>query len=100
MTSYTRTLSDFAQATRFEELTPGAVAATKRLVLDTIACAIAGHDLPSSVAVRKVKLGQGGTAQATLLGTGERLPVASAAYVNSHLANAIDAEDTLTYTAH
>lgn len=100
MTSYTRVLSEFARTTRFEDLPPAAVAATKRLVLDTVACIVSGHDLPSSEIVRKVKAVQGGAPQATVLVTGERLPAPSAAYVNSHLANAIDAEDTLTYTAH
>lgn len=98
--SYTRILADFACHTAFEQLPASAVHAGKLLVQDTLACVVAGHDLPSSRIVRQVMGTYGGVPEATVLVSGQRMPAALASYVNSHLGNAIDADDTLHYKAH
>jgi 2-methylcitrate dehydratase PrpD len=77
-----------------------ALVAGRRILLDTIACAVGGWDLPSSSIIREVVGAQGGRAEATVIGDGLRLPAPLAAYINAHLSNAIDADDTLNYTAH
>src|SRR5690606_33567606 len=66
----------------------------------TVACAVAGWDLPSSRIIRELFEEQGGRPEAAVLVTGTRLPAPAAAYVNAHLSNAIDADDTLNYSAH
>ncbi|WP_129778400.1 MmgE/PrpD family protein [Peristeroidobacter soli] len=98
--NYTETLADFACQVSFDQLPPGAVHAGKQLILDTLGCAVAGHDMPSSRIVRRVIAAYGGSPEATVLVSGERLPAALASYVNSHIGNAIDADDTLHYKAH
>jgi 2-methylcitrate dehydratase PrpD len=98
--NYTKTLSDFGYSTAYEQLPPSAVHAGKRLIQDTLACAVGGYELPSSRIIRKVMGAYGGAPEATVLVGGERLPAPLAAYVNSHLGNAIDADDTLHYKAH
>lgn len=98
--NYTRTLADFACQVAFDRLPHSAVQAGKQLILDTLGCAVAGHDMPSSRIVRQVIGAYGGAPEATVLVSGQRLPAALASYVNSHLGNAIDADDTLHYKAH
>ncbi|MCG2621307.1 MmgE/PrpD family protein [Arthrobacter sp. I2-34] len=98
--SYTQTLARFAAATRFEDLPDAARRAGKLLIKDTLACAVAGHEVPSSTLINRVVGSYGGTPEATVLVTGQKLPAALAAHINSHLSNAIDADDTIHYKAH
>lgn len=71
------------------------------LIKDTLACAVAGRTIPSSVIIEKVVAARGGTPEATVLGAGGlKLPVTSAANINGHLSNAIDSDDTIHYKAH
>src|SRR5205823_15114822 len=71
-----------------------------RLILDTAGCVVGGSALTSTRMVRAVKSAAGGTPEATVLGTGERLPVTSAAHVNGHAGNALDAEETIRHSGH
>lgn len=98
--NYTKTLADFACQVTLEQLPASAVHAGKQLIQDTLGCAIAGADMPSSRIVRQVIGAYGGVPEATMLVSGQRLPAALASYVNSHFGNAIDADDTLHYKAH
>jgi 2-methylcitrate dehydratase PrpD len=97
---YTRTLAAHAAETGFEQLTPGTVWSTKRLVLDTVGCAVGGRHVPSSEIVAEVTTLSGGKEQSTILVTGERVPVVAAAAANSHFANALDAEETILHSGH
>lgn len=96
----TGTLAEFAAAARLADLSRSAVHAASRLVLDTLACAVAGTSAPSTGIVASVVAGVGGAAEATLVAGGGRAPCAAAAHVNTHAANALDADDTLLYTGH
>jgi 2-methylcitrate dehydratase PrpD len=98
--SYTRLLADFAAGASFEDLPASAVAATQRVTLDTLGCVVGGSDLASSRMVRTVKTSAGGAAEATVLVSGDRLPAASAAHINGHAGNALDAEETIRHSGH
>ena len=98
--SYTRTLARFAVEARTEDLSPGAVAATKRVALDTLGCAVGGRGVGSSEILTRVRTAPGGAAEATVLVGGERLPLAAAAFLNAHYANALDAEETIRHSGH
>lgn len=100
MTTYTEGLSAFAHQTRYSDLSSDAVTATKRLIQDTLACGVAGVVMPSSKAVIDVFGAMGGAPQSSVLVSGQKLPMAQATYINSHLGNAIDSDDTLRYSAH
>ena len=100
VSSYTRTLAKFAVEARTGDLSPGAVAATKRVALDTLGCAVGGRDVASSEILTRVRTSSGGAAEATVLVGGERLPLAAAAFLNAHYANALDAEETIRHSGH
>ena len=100
VSSYTQTLAKFAAEARTSDLSPEAVAATKRVALDTLGCAVGGRGVASSEILTRVRTESGGAAEATVLAGGERLPLAAAAFLNAHYANALDAEETIRHSGH
>jgi len=67
--------------------------AAARLALDTIGVAIAAHDAAGLPGIRHVIEGWGGRPDATVIGTGTRVPAHNAALVNSALARAMELDD-------
>jgi 2-methylcitrate dehydratase PrpD len=98
--SVTGRLADFACAMDFGMLSAAAVDATRDLIRDTLGCVIAGRSAPSTRIVASVLEAYGGARQATVLGSGVKLPAALAAHLNAHSGNALDADDTVLYKAH
>lgn len=100
MTSLTQRLADFAAHTRFEDLPATVVTETKRLLLDTIGCALGAVRTESGrIALDYVHL-LGGKPHATVLGTTQRSSATAAAYANARLANVLDADDTFPTSTH
>ena len=71
--------------TRYEDLSQGAVDATKTFILDSFGVAIAGSLAPGISEMLGVLGDWGGTAESTVLVSGERLPAPSSAMMNSFL---------------
>lgn len=86
----TEELAAHLVALRYEALPPAAVAAAKRVMLDTLAAAWAGTAARGASAVLAVAREQGGTRESTLWGYGGRLPAVSAAFANGVFAAALD----------
>lgn len=90
MKSVTQQLVDFTQDLRFEDLPQKGRHEAKRLFLDSVGCALGG------LSTEKGKLGVGlarrlgGPAEATVIGTGDRLACSNAAFANGELINALD----------
>ncbi|MFV3126155.1 MmgE/PrpD family protein [Niveispirillum sp. KHB5.9] len=96
----TSALAGFTAATRYEHLSPATIHATKRLMLDTVGCAVAGaHTEPAEIVIDVLR-DQGGKPEASLLGRAGKLPAARAAWFNCYTANVLDACDDLHYKAH
>ena len=98
MTSYTRLLSEFSCAVTADAIPARALDATRRLILDTLGCAVGGTGVPSSGIVTRVRAA--GPAEATLLVDGTRVGLLPAVHVNAHRANALDAEETIRHSGH
>ncbi|MEJ1968636.1 MAG: MmgE/PrpD family protein [Rhizomicrobium sp.] len=98
--SPTSMLAEFAAQTSLEAVPEAAIHAAKRLLLDTVGCAIGGAAIPSARIVAKVVGAFGGAAEATVLSSGRKLPAALAAHINAHASNALDAEDTTLWSGH
>jgi 2-methylcitrate dehydratase len=64
------------------------------VLLDTLGCAVAGFDSPPGRISRAVFAEMGGASESTLIGTGGRLPCASAAFVNGTIVRYQDLNDT------
>ncbi|HEX9710960.1 MAG TPA: MmgE/PrpD family protein [Actinomycetota bacterium] len=94
MTTLVERLASFAAATTAATLPDEVRASVRQRVLDIVGVSLAALTLDTSSAVIAHALEQGGTAQARAIGVGERLPAASAAFVNGVLAHSLDYDDT------
>ncbi len=96
----TKNVADFAAKTAYEDLPLHAVRETKRLLLDTLGCALGGVTTQKGkIAIRLARL-LGGPAEVTILGTGYRVSGASSAFAIGELTNALDYEALLSPPDH
>ncbi|MCX8003742.1 MAG: MmgE/PrpD family protein [Burkholderiaceae bacterium] len=86
-------LAEFTFETDFERLPAAVVEESKRLLVDSIGCALGGLSHPKGVIGTKFAELQGPGApgeQSTVLGTGARVSAIAAAFANGELINALD----------
>jgi 2-methylcitrate dehydratase len=86
-------LAALVHAVRFEELPKPVIAAAKARVLDTLGCAFGALHSDVGEAVRRMAADCGGSAQATLIGTGEKTSAPLATLVNGSLLRYLDSND-------
>jgi 2-methylcitrate dehydratase PrpD len=87
-------LAEFARSTRFADLPEAAVHAAERSLLDAVGVSLAATTLGEGCeAFADLVIGEGGRADATVLGFGVRVPAAQAALANGAFAHALDFED-------
>ena len=95
---------EFARAiaeTRYENLSPAAVDAAKKSVLDTFGCILAASGTEPAVrAVVDVARDSGGKAESTVLGFGGKAPATWAAFANGAMAHCLDFDDRTPWGAH
>jgi 2-methylcitrate dehydratase len=89
-----RRLARFARDVDFDSLPAPVVDWAKSVVLDTLGCAMSGHDSPPVRAGRSVFEQLGGVPESTVIGNGARLPCCSAAWINGTMARYEDLNDT------
>lgn len=97
---YTQMLADFVVETNFKDLPSNVVHDTKRIIVDTIGCGIGGFSLDKGKIVIKLVRELGGKPEATVLGSGDRVSCANAAFANADLANALDADENFLNQTH
>ncbi|NDZ18831.1 MmgE/PrpD family protein [Variovorax sp. WS11] len=93
MTTNIESLAAFTADTRFDTLPAKVVEETKRVLMDSLGCALGGLDHPKGIiGVQYARLQGPGMpgAQASIIGTGERISAMAAAFANSELINALD----------
>jgi 2-methylcitrate dehydratase PrpD len=100
MSSLTDQIVSLTLETKPSDFPTPVLDATKRVVLDTLACTVGAFSTDPGAVVAALKRAQGGTAEATLAVCGDRLPVASVAYVHAQLANLLDGDETLMTRWH
>lgn len=100
MTELTRTLAEFTVNTRYEDLPDPVAREAKRLLLDTIGCAIGAIGTESGRITLQYVEALGGNPRATVIGSAQRSSVTAAAYANGRLANVLDADDTFPTSTH
>ena len=87
-------LAEHAAAVQFEDLSPGAVEATKKSLLDAIGVTLAASGLGEGCkAFADLAAQAGGTPESTIIGFGKKVPAAMAALANGAMAHALDFED-------
>ncbi len=89
-----QTIAHYVAALNFKDLPASAVEATRRNLLDTIGCAIAGASAPGCREVARMVLDDYPVPQARVWGTGRKATAAEAALANGTMAHALDFDDT------
>jgi 2-methylcitrate dehydratase len=80
---------------KFEDIPPEVLLQTKRLVLDTIGCAMGGYSSQASAAMQKVILDLGGAEEATVVGSGLRSSCLNATLANGVMVRCLDYNDAV-----
>lgn len=94
--SISQHLAQFTTGTRFDELPSRVIHESKRILLDTIGCAIGGIDLhKSSIAVRFAEAQSIGDRSATIFGSTVRGSIFGASFANGEAMNALDFDAVL-----
>jgi len=88
----TRALADFVAAARFDDLTPGAIEATERAVLDWLGSALAGALEPPAEMARRVVARMGISGDATVF-RAARSSAAGAALANGVASHVLELDD-------
>ena len=81
----TETLAEFGAALKYEDLPADVVHETKRCILDAVGCGVGSVDLDKGRLAVKLARQMGGNPEATILGTGEKVPAPTAAFANAEL---------------
>lgn len=98
--SLTEKWADFLTTLTFDDLPAEVVHQTGMFILDSIGCALGGYAIDWGKRVAEVGCDLGGKAEATVIGSGDRLHCTHAAYVNGKLANVLDFDETLYNNRH
>lgn len=93
-------LAEYTKATCFDQLPTEVVTECKRIVLDSIGCALAGIDLQKGRAGRDfAKVMGAGVTDASIMGDSVRVSIPAAAFANAELINTMDM-DVITVPGH
>jgi len=92
--SPTKELSKFAVKCTYDDLPKDVIKETKRLILDTIGCGLAGYQTEIGQICLELAKTLGGPSESTIIGSGYRSSCVIAAYANSKISNALDLEGT------
>lgn len=83
-------LADFTVKTHFKDLPKDVAHETKRVLLDSIGCAVAGHSVKSAKIAVDLAKRLGGPPESTIIGTRDKVSCANATFANGQLINALD----------
>ena len=88
-----QTMAEFTFALRYDSIPPEVLAIARRHLADTVACALGARDAATVQALKKHAIVQGGRADATIIGTTDKVPTALAALINGTMVRYLDAND-------
>ena len=92
--------ADLLTGCTFDDMPAEVVRQAKMFILDSIGCALGGYAIAWGKRVADVGRDLGGKPEATVIGSGDRLHCAHAAYVNGKLGNILDMDETLYNNRH
>ena len=90
MGKMTEKLADFVTTVQFSDLPQEVTHGMKRVVLDSIGCAINGLSTDRGEVAVKLARKLGGPPESTIIGTNDKVSCVNAAFANGELTNALD----------
>jgi len=94
---FAREFGKFVTEWDYERFPTDVVQQTKLSILDTIGVTVRGSVQASTAIVRDISVEMGGKDESTLLGTGEKVPSLSAAFVNGTSAHSLELDDHISH---
>ena len=88
-------LAGFAIETHFEDLPPDVVEESRRVLLDSVGCAVAGLETRKGEIGIRFAQEFGGRPKSTIIGSGQRVSLLGAAFANGEMMNSLDYEAIL-----
>ncbi len=92
--SVAKELADYAVSLSFQDIPPDVIHQTKRVVLDTVGCAVGGYDSEARQAIEEYVKESGHPGEATVFGSGTRTSCLNATLVNGAMVRYLDYNDT------
>ncbi|WP_102346286.1 MmgE/PrpD family protein [Bacillus sp. Marseille-P3661] len=86
-------LVSFVQETTYENIPTSTINYVKRLMLDTLGAILCGSEAEGCTELTRLITGWGGTPEATIIGSGQKVPALNAALVNATMARAMEVDD-------
>jgi len=96
----TEHLCNFVAKTTFDDIPSAVVHEAKRLILDTLGCALGGYSTDRGQIGIKVAKELGGNPKSSIVGCGIKTSPPNAAYVNSSMGNILDYDETYLNLGH
>ena len=93
-------LVDFSTATRFQDLPEAVVSESKRMLLDSIGCALGALGTEKGRIAIKVARDMGGPAEARIMGTDDIVSTSAAAFANGELITTLDYDALISPPGH
>ncbi len=91
--SISRKMAEFAVGLKYDDLPEKVVHEVKRFLYDSIGCAYGGYHTKDVNILRDIYLKMGGSAEATLIGFGDKIPAVNTTLINSLMIRALDFND-------
>ena len=88
-----RRMADFALELKYDDLPADVIEEVKRFLYDSIGCAFGGYQDRDVNGLFDIYTDMGGKPEATLIGSGVKLPAANATFLNSLMVRALDYND-------
>jgi 2-methylcitrate dehydratase len=96
MDSLTTFLSDYTAALQYDDLPPEVIHLAKRMLIDTLGCAIGGYSSEPSKIVRTLAATISSSQPATILGSGQQSSLEMATFANGVMIRFLDFNDGYT----
>ncbi len=93
MESITRKMARFSRGLQYEDLSPQVIDLVKRFLIDSIGCAYGGSQTEDVKIMTDFFNEMGGKPEATVLQSGQKIPMINAALLNSLMIRALDYND-------
>lgn len=91
--SVSRIISEFAVDLKYEDIPGEVIHEAKRFLYDSIGCAYGAYETKDVNIIRNYFRNIGGRQEATVIGFGDKIPTAHAAFVNSQMIRSLDFND-------
>ncbi len=93
MATISQQIAEWAANTTYDDLSDGAVAMAKTILYDSIGCALGGSKTHDVGIMHGYLANKGGKSEATIIGSGIKLPAVEAALLNALMVRALDYND-------